>query len=324
MRVDCLVVGAGPGGLTAALYLARYLRDVVVLDDGSSRALLIPRSHNCPGYPNGIPGPELLNRLRAQAQRYGARILAGRLEGLQRGANGAFAALLTQHTISADAVLLATGAEDVQAPIADLAGAIRRGIVRHCPACDAYEVRDRRVAVLGTGKCRIQEAMLLRSYTADLTVLSLGRPLEMAENERGELQAAGVDVVDEPVAELVAEAEGVCTRLASSGRVIRFDTIYTALGLRARSELATRLGADHDADGMLIVDDHQRTSVPGLYAVGDVVAGLAQIGVAMGQAAVAASTINSSLERRLRSGRDERTGLDAGRRSGAGGLVQTS
>ena len=89
-------------------------------------------------------------------------------------------------------------------------------------------------------------------------------------------------------------------RLAQSSRVIRFDTIYTALGLRGRSELATRLGAEHDEDGMLIVDDHQRTSVPGLCAAGDVVAGLTQIGVAMGQAAVAASTINSTLERRLR------------------------
>ena len=122
----------------------------------------------------------------------------------------------------------------------------------------------------------------------------------MTEDERRELQGAGIDLVDEPVADLVAEGDGVCARLASSGRVIRFDTIYIALGLRARSELAVSLGAEHDADGMLIVDDHQRTSVPGIYAVGDVVAGLTQIGVAMGQAAIAASTINSSLERRLR------------------------
>jgi thioredoxin reductase (NADPH) len=142
--------------------------------------------------------------------------------------------------------------------------------------------------------------MLLRSYTADLTVLSLGRPLGVTEDERRELESAGVNLVDEPIAELVAEADGVCARLAESSRVIRFDTIYTALGLRGRSELATRLGAEHDEDGMLIVDDHQRTSVPGLYAVGDVVAGLTQIGVAMGQAAIAASTINSNLERRLR------------------------
>jgi thioredoxin reductase (NADPH) len=286
--------------LTAAIYLARYLRDVLVLDDGRSRALWIPRSHNCPGYPEGIPGPELLDRLRRQAERYGAVLLQERVEALEGGEDGSFVLTCGTKTITAKSILLATGAEDVQAPIPDLDGAIRRGVVRHCPTCDAYEVRDHRIAILGAGNCRLQEAMLLRSYTADLTVLSLGRRLEVAEDERAALQSAGVDLVDEPVAELMAEAEGVCARLARSGRVMRFDTIYTALGLRGRSELANSLGAEHDEDGMLIVDDHQRTSVPGLYAVGDVVPGLGQIGVAMGQAAIATSTINSSLERRLR------------------------
>jgi thioredoxin reductase (NADPH) len=145
--------------------------------------------------------------------------------------------------------------------------------------------------------------MLLRSYTSDLTVLSLGRQLEIADHERAELQACGVELVHESVAELVPEAEGISALLAQSGRIIRFDTIYVALGLRGRSELAVALGAEHDEDGMLTVDDHQRTSVPGLYAVGDVVQGLTQIGVAMGQAAIAANTINSSLERRLRASR---------------------
>ena len=262
MRADCVVVGAGPGGLTAAIYLARYLRDVVVIDDGRSRALWIPRSHNCPGYPQGIPGPTLLERLRRQAERYGTPVQQDRVETLKRAKHGSFVFACGTKTIIARSALLATGAEDVQAPIADLHGAIQRGIVRHCPTCDAYEVRDRRIAILGTRNCRLQEAMLLRSYTADLTVLSMGRPLEMPADERGQLQSAGVDLVDEPVAELVPEAEGVCARMAPSGRVIRFDTIYTALGLRPRSELGTHLGAEHDEDGMLIVDDHQRPASP--------------------------------------------------------------
>jgi thioredoxin reductase (NADPH) len=197
-------------------------------------------------------------------------------------------------------VLLATGVEDVAPPIAELDDAIRRGLVRHCPTCDAYEARDRRIAIIGAGVCRLEEATLLRSYTADLTVLSLGRALEMAEGERAELQAAGIRLIDEPVATLVVEEERVCARLARSGEVLRFDTVYSALGLRGRAGLAAGLGAACDEDGMLVVDDHQRTSVPGLYAVGDVVVGLTQIGVAMGQAAIAASAINSSLERQPR------------------------
>jgi thioredoxin reductase (NADPH) len=298
--LDCVVIGAGPGGLTAAIYLARYLHDVLVVEDGRSRALWIPRSHNCPGYPDGIPGPELLERLRQQAARYQAPLLTKQVETLEQAEDGSFRISLPERTIAARTVILATGAEDIQPPIANLDDAIRRGLVRHCPTCDAYEVRDRSIAIVGAGDCRVQETMLLRTYTADLTVLSLGRDLEMAEDERAELHAAGICVIDEPVADLVTDGDVVCARLTGSGQVLRFDTIYAALGLRGRSELAVRLGAAHDDDGMLLVDDHQRTSVPGLYAVGDVVVGLTQIGVAMGHAAVAANSISSSLERHLR------------------------
>lgn len=296
---DCLVIGAGPGGLTTAIYLARYLRRVVTVDDGRSRALWIPRSHNCPGYPDGIPGPELLARLRRQAARYGARILAGRIETLEQDGNG-FACALENQVLRARAVVLATGVVDVAPPVADLDGAIRRGVVRHCPTCDAYEVRDRRIALLGAGACRLEEALLLRSYTADLTVLSLERELTIAPDEHARLQGAGVQVVCEPVVALVPGENAIAARFAEGRRVLRFDTMYSALGLRGRSEAAVGLGADHDEDGMLLVDGHQRTSVAGLYAVGDVVKGLTQIGVAMGQAAIAASAINSSLERGLR------------------------
>ena len=227
-----------------------------------------------------------------------ARASAGRVEALACDENGGFAALAAtdDHRSGRPPRDRRRGRA---ATDRGLAGAIRRGIVRHCPTCDAYEVRDRRIAVLGAGTCRMQEAMLLRSYTQP----DGAQPGAAAGDGRGRTGRAAVGgrhLVDEPVAELVAEAEGVCARLASSGRVIRFDTSTRHWGCAARSELATRLGAEHDEDGMLIVDDHQRTSVPGLYAVGDVVAGLTQIGVAMGQAAIAASTINSSLERRLR------------------------
>jgi thioredoxin reductase (NADPH) len=246
-----------------------------------------------------------LDRLRRQAEGSGAWIRPERVTAVEHDQGGSFVLACGGETITAKCVLLATGAEDVQAPISDVAGAIRRGIVRHCPTCDAYEVRDRRIAILGAGHCRIEEATLLRCYTSDLTVLSLGRQLEIRDDDRAMLESAGIDLVDEPVAELLDQAEGVCVRLAHSGRVIFFDAVYTALGLRGRSELATSLGAEHDQDGMLFVDDHQRTSVPGLYAVGDVVPGLTQIGVAMGQAAIAASAINGSLDRRLRAARQE-------------------
>jgi thioredoxin reductase (NADPH) len=295
--VDCLVIGAGPAGLTAAIYLARYFRSFEVVDAGASRAAWIPVSHNLPGFPDGIPGPEFLARVRAQAERYGARITRGEVHHLERRSDGCFTADLGNRMVTARRVLLATGAEDVQPELPNLDDAIHRGLIRVCPICDAYEAQDQKIAIIGYGKCRVREALLLRTYTTDLTLLTLGRDLELTDDERAELGEAGVRIVEEPVSEIAAEDDHVVAWRMHSGAVHRFDTLYTALGLRGRSSLATGLGAKHDEDGALFVDDHQHTNVAGLYAVGDVVRGLGQISVAMGQAAVAATAINNSFER---------------------------
>jgi thioredoxin reductase (NADPH) len=295
--MDCLVVGAGPGGLTAAIYLARYLRDFLVVDAGASRAAWIPCSHNHAGFPEGVAGPELLARMRRQAERYGARIEPGEVRSLARDGEQGFRAELGDRTVAARRVLLATGVQDIEPELPGIDGAIRRGLVRHCPICDAYEVRGQKVAIIGYGKCSVREVLLLRAYTADLTLLTLGRGLDLPDEERALLDEAGVRLIDEPVARLAVEGDRIASWHMESGEEHRFDTLYTALGLRGRSGLATRLGAAHDEDDVLIVDDHQRTSVPSLWAVGDVVKGLGQISVAMGQAAIAATAINNSLER---------------------------
>jgi thioredoxin reductase (NADPH) len=293
--MDCLVVGGGPAGLTAAIYLARFRRNLRVVDAGMSRAARIPCSHNHPGFPDGIRGTELLGRMRAQSERYGARIVAGEVSRLERLADGAFSASTNVGALRADTVLLATGVEDIEPELPNLEHAVLRGLVRHCPICDAYEIIGRKVAIIGYGKCRLREALLLRVYTADLTLLTLGKELDVPPHELAVLQEAGIRVLDEPVSEIAVEGDGITAWRMKSGKALRYDALYTALGLTIRSKLARELGAQHDESGALIVDAHQRTSVRGLYAAGDVVSGLTQISVAMGQAAVAASAINNSL-----------------------------
>jgi thioredoxin reductase (NADPH) len=192
-------------------------------------------------------------------------------------------------------VVLATGGLDVEPELPGVRDAVRRGLVRYCPICDAYEVIDRRVALIAFGKCRIREALLLRSYTADVTVLTLGRAMEIPENERRALAEAGIAVLETPVSALTVEGERIAAWHMEDGTKQRFDTIYTALGTRIRSELALRLGAEADEDGALLTDRHQRSSVGGLFAAGDVVSGLSQVSVAAGHAAIAATALNASL-----------------------------
>lgn len=294
--MECLVVGGGPGGLTAAIYLARYLRDFLVVDAGASRAAWIPTSHNHAGFPDGIGGTELLERMRAQAESYGARIVPGEVRALERDADG-FTADLGDRRVRARRVLLATGVVDGEPELPDIDRAVARGLLRYCPICDGYEVRGKKVAIIGYGRCSVREVLLLRTYTHDVTLLTLGRALELGDGERRELEEAEVRLVEEPVAALAVEGDRIAAWRMASGAELRFDSLYAALGLTGRSGFAAGLGVERDADGMLIVDQHQRTSVPGLWAAGDVVKGLTQISVAMGQAAVAATDMNNSLER---------------------------
>jgi thioredoxin reductase (NADPH) len=171
MTWDCLIVGGGPAGLTAAIYLARFRRRVLLIDAGHSRAAEIPKSHNHPGFA-GIAGTELLARLRAQAQRYGAEMRGGSLAALERK-DEMFVGKIDSETLAAARVLLATGVSDMSPSLPALDAAVARTRVRSCPICDGYEAMDRRIAVVGKLAHAIAEAAFLRTYSASVTVLAV-------------------------------------------------------------------------------------------------------------------------------------------------------
>ena len=210
--LDCLVIGAGPAGLTAAIYLARYRRHFAVLDAGTSRASLVPTSHNLPGFPEGIHGTVLLERMAAQARRYGATITPGRVTGVVQEPGGPFVAETSTGRISAHTVLLATGVADRHPDVADLHGAIERGLIRYCAICDGYEATGRRVGVLGRGCSGLGEALFLRTYCSDITLLSLECPLGLSWAQGARAHAAGIVAVDDPVATITVAGDQVCLR----------------------------------------------------------------------------------------------------------------
>jgi len=292
--LDCLIVGGGPAGLTAAIYLARFRRNARVVDSGSSRASLIPLSHNFPGFPEGISGRDLLQRLREQARRYGASLTSGDVQRIERTPGG-FLAQSGAKVIEARTVLLATGVVDIEPGLPNVNDAVRSGLVRHCPICDGFEVIDKKVAVIGRGLKGVNEARFIQHYTTDLVLFTLGVGHEITEEQRVSLETSGVVVVDEPLVEVCTEAGAIVGVTTQSGKTYRFDTLYSALGCNIRSELARGLGAKCDDSGQIVVDDKLRTSVPNVYAVGDVANDLNQIAVAAGHAAIAATRIHNAL-----------------------------
>jgi thioredoxin reductase (NADPH) len=270
-RYDCVVIGGGPAGSIAAVYLARFCRKVLLIDAERSRARWIPRTRNIPAYPDGLEGGELLARLRAQVERYAIERVVAHVTALE-GRSGDFEVHVDGRAWRAERVLLAAGVEDrMPEHLEHLWTLVRRGEVRLCPVCDAFELCGKRIGVIAEGDHGAAEARFLRSFSPHVAVF------------------APADVL-----EVLTTDVGVTVR-PQSGDVMAFDALYVGLGVDVRSELAARLGARRDGQGYLAVDQRQQTSVPGLYAAGDLVQSLSQISVAFGQAAIAASAINVSL-----------------------------
>jgi thioredoxin reductase (NADPH) len=288
---DCVIIGGGPAGLTAATYLGRFRRKVLVVDAGDSRALQIPESHNYPGFPEGIAGPELLRDLWRQAEQYGADRLQGTASELTRSGDG-FAVTVGRRNIQTPRVLLATGLKDRSPDMPGLRQAVAATSIRYCPVCDAYEATDKNVAVYGSIEDAEAKAAFMRTYSDRVTLLPTDAPSDNNAHDR--LGRLGVTLAPSPPVDLRPVEGGIAVEL-QDGAQLRFDVLYPMLGCDVRSDLAVALGARCNDTGCLTVDDKQRTTVTDIYAAGDVVSDLHQLSVAAGHAAIAATAIHASL-----------------------------
>jgi len=292
---DVVVIGAGPAGLTAALYLARYRRKVLVLHDGKSRALRIPLTHNAPGFPEGVRGPDLIARMTRHAVQYGADIQEAEVSAITAVAGGFNLHLADGSTLLGRAVILATGVDlnQVDLPEAVHEAAIRAGVLRYCPVCDGYEHIGKRIGVIGCDTNGAAEALFLRRYSRNVTLMPLTHP-ELSSAEARALADAGIRLEAGALRALEPGADDITVRL-DTGASLAFDVIYPALGRRPRSILAEQLGLDLTEAGCVTPDAVFESGVAGVFAAGDLVEGLDQISVAMGHGAVAGTRAHNWL-----------------------------
>jgi thioredoxin reductase (NADPH) len=194
--------------------------------------------------------------------------------------------------------LLATGVINNRPPITetDHASALAAGLLRYCPICDGYEVTDKRIGVIGSDTHGVAEALFIRSFTTDVTLIAPDTALQLKPEDRQKLTETGIECVNGP-AQAVAIAND-CIVVDTAEGHYAFDSIYPALGSDTHTQLAEMVGAALSGDTCVKVDSHQRTNVPGLYAAGDIVIGLDQISHAMGEGGVAATTIRNDLTQR--------------------------
>jgi thioredoxin reductase (NADPH) len=292
-----VIVGAGPAGLHAGTYLGRFRRRIIIFNGGKPRAEWIPITYNLPGFPQGITGVEILRLQRRQCERYGAEIRREEVIAIA-GIDGNFTVKTAQSQITTHKVLLATGVKDVP-PNVPNAGHFKGTTIRHCPICDAYEACGRRMVIFGFGDRAAREAIWLSHYTDDLTILTTG--LCTAEDIspwlRELLRERHIRILEQPVVSIEENGDQLGTITLADG--IRVEDVYrgySAMGLLPNVKLASSIGVELDDQGYILVGHYQITSVPGVYAAGDVVSGdLGQISVAAGHAATAATAIHDSM-----------------------------
>ena len=307
---DTLIIGGGPAGLTAGVYLRRFTRHIALVDKGNSRLSWIPVSHNYPGFPEGINGVQLLENLRAQLANYGGSVMPGEILDL-RLEDGIFVGEYVPPDggepcqIRALTVLLATGVADAGMPVERWDEAVRCGAVRLCPVCDGWDVIDKRIGVVTSEVNPVGHALFMRTFSADVLLFERGPVSTLNDEDRQRLAAANVRYIDSPLAGVSMSEDMKPILHTKDGEDYPCDVFYPMLGENARSDLASSLGAETVECRKLAVDDHCRTSVPGLFAVGDVTRGLNQIAVATGQAALAATTIHNMLPWALRPALDQ-------------------
>lgn len=296
--LDVLIVGAGPAGLTAGMYLARYRRRVRIVHDGRSRALWVPRSRNIPGFPDGIVGRDLIARMSDHAMRFGAEMAEARVVKIapREDEEGFRARLEDGAIIDARGLILATGVDTNLAKLdsGDHDMAVWNGVLRYCPICDGFEHKEERIAVLGSDLHGAAEAMFLRQYSRDVTLIPKWQ-VALTDKQRGELEASGVDVLEGRVLRLDATEEAMFVAIEGETAPRRFDTLYPAFGSSPRSELAAMLGPLTDPNGCIPFSAFSDGLLPGAYAAGDVLEGLDQISVATGQGAMAATRLHNWL-----------------------------
>jgi len=290
---DVAVVGGGPAGLTAALYTTRLGLDTVVVDRGGGRAAMMQDTHNVIGVTEDVSGVEFLQTAREQVQSYGATYHRAFVSGLDRGDDDRFRLETDDATIVADRVVLATGFSDAKPdPPLPPTG---RGL-HYCLHCDAYMFVDESVYVMGHGDSAAYVAMIMLNFTDEVDLLTRGDDPTWSDETRRMLDAHPIDVIHQEISGMNRGSDGWLESFEfEDGTVREYRGGFPMYGSEYNGGLADDVGCERNDDGTVVADDHGRTSVDGVYAVGDLVQGHNQIPVAMGQGAKAGIAIHMDL-----------------------------
>lgn len=293
MIYDAIIIGGGPAGLTCAIFLGRYRRPVLVVDEGRPRNYATTGVHGFLGQ-HSIPPAELLERGRAEATASGAEFRKGRVAKVEQ-VGDTFEVKVGGDTIRGRRLVLAYGVRDTLPDIPEIESYYGRS-VHHCPDCDGFECSDQRIGVIGWGKKVAGLALKLLQWSGDVVVFTHGHEREWDEEEHSKLLAERIDVKDEKIVALDGSDGAVRYAVLDTGERVTVQRLFFTIDVERSCTLAEDLGCKVAEDAPnVIVDEHRRTSVEGVWAVGDLVEGAQLAITAAADGAIAAIAINKSL-----------------------------
>jgi thioredoxin reductase len=293
---DVIVIGGGAAGLNGALILARSRRAVLVIDAGSPRNSPAEGVHGLLGH-DGVPPSELLERGRAEVRRYGGELIPGEVTSAKREGNNFIVDLTDGSSVKARRLLVTTGLVDELPDVPDLQERWGRDVL-HCPYCHGWEVRDKAIGVLAGGPNSIHQALLFRQLTDD--VIYFGHTLPPSDEETEKLVARGIPLVDGKVEKIEVDGDNLTGVRLADGSVVQRDALVVSTRMVARAGFLSDLGLkpNEHPSGLgehIEVDSSGLTSVPGVWAAGNVTDLAAQVGGAAAAGAWAAIRINADL-----------------------------
>ena len=293
-QYDVAVVGGGPAGLCAALWLARYLHKVVVVDSGDPRNWETRGINGYLGH-QGIRSPDLRALGHAECAEYGVEFVSGIVNEAFNETGELFAIRLREgRVIEARRILLAIGIKDVWPAIPGLESCY--GETAHvCPDCDGYETRDKKTVVIGKGRKAVGMALALTTWTRQIVICTNGEPPDMDQQLLDQIASLNIPVLDAPIQCVLSRNKEIAGLELEGGMSLDCERLYFAIGQYPADDLGAQLGCKRDEMGRLVIDDRNHTSIKNVYAAGDIAPGPQVAIVAAASGAVAAMAMHASL-----------------------------
>ena len=291
---DVAIVGGGPAGLSAGLWLGRYLHRVIVVDAGDPRNWETRGVHGYLGF-EGITPSELRGRGRDECRKVGVTLLDAMVSRIDRVDDDLFSvALESGGTLTAARILLAIGVRDVWPDVPGL-GRCYGETAHVCPDCDGYEALNKKTVVIASGRKAAGLALALTTWTRQIVICTNGEPAAMTAEMMEKLDALNIPIIEAPI-ECVRSSQGEARAIdLSGGMSLDCDQIFFAIGQEPSDDLGAQLGCNRDEIGRVVTDLHFHTSVRNVYAAGDIIHGPQLAIAAAGIGAVAAIAIHHSL-----------------------------